>query len=320
MKKKLITLCFSIIICASLSAQKNASQYQSIDDFVAKLGSLDSQNVASIAQTLTSRFTEKEQKARAIFFWIANNIALDVKAVKGSDERKSLPEDVVKYRKATSLGFAKLFQEMSSQANIRCLVVDGYVRKSIDDLNNPSDEINHSWNVIQLGTSPDLWFFADAAKASGTLDKKMITFIKDFTTEYFFADRALFNLDHYPDNDAWQLGGGPKSLKDFYAMPVIYNAAYHYGLKKPTPSSGFIKAKTKVKTSFSLPFTSDATITNVSLVLGDERKLQKPEPMNFTSSGGAISFSYQFKTEDTFPVKIVADGKTILEYMVEVTE
>lgn len=321
MKKILWSFLILLIFNSPLSfAQSKAGQYTAVDDFVIKLGAIDSQNVAIITEALTLRLADKEQKARAIFFWIANNIALDVKALKINDERKSLPEDVVKYRKATPLGFAKLFQEMSSLAKIRCLLVDGYVKNNIDDLNNPADEINHTWNVVQLGLSPEQWFFVDVARASGTTDKKMSLFTKDFTSEYFFTNRILFNLDHYPDNDAWQLGGGPKSLKEFYSFPIIYNAAYRYDLKKPIPATGYIKTKSKTKTNFSLPIASSAAITNISLVIGDARKPQKPEPMNFTNTGGTITFSYQFKTADTYPVKIVIDGKTILEYMVEVTE
>lgn len=319
MKKMLYSLlAFVILNCSSVSAQ-SGMQYKAVDEFVIKLGGLDSLNVAQIAERLTLKISDKEQKARAIFFWIANNIAIDGKALKGHDERKSLPEDVVKNRKATPLGFAKLFQEMSSLANIRCLVVDGYIKATIEDLNAPADEINHSWNVIQLGASPDKWFFVDVALASGTLDKKMTTFKKDFTSAYFFASKPLFNLDHYPDNGQWQLGGGPKSLKEFYSLPVFYNAAHLYNIRKPTPANGFIKTKTKAKTNFSIPYGAPG-VSNVSLVIGDSRKQQKPEAMNFTASAGSIVFNYQFKTADTYPVKIVVDGKTVLEYMVEVSE
>ncbi len=313
-------LIFFFFSSAVSNAQSNAGKYTAVDDFVTKLGAIDSQNVAIITEALTLRLADKEQKARAIFYWIANNISLDVKALKINDERKSLPEDVVKYRKATSLGFAKLFQEMSSLANIRCLVVDGYIKKSIDDLNNPSDEINHSWNVVQLGQSPEQWFYVDAALASGTLDKKMSVFTKDFTSEYFFADRGLFNLDHYPDNDAWQLGSGPKSIKEFYNLPIIFNGAYYYNFKKPTPAAGYIKTKSTAKNKFIIPYSAATGLSTVSLLIGDGRKQQKPEPMNIAVSGGLITFSYQFKLQDTYPVKIVIDGKTVLEYMVEVTE
>lgn len=309
-----------LIFTTGSFAQSNFTQYKAVDEFVTKLGSLDSLNVAQIAEALTMKIQDKEQKARALFYWIANNIALDPKAIKINDERKSLPEDVIKQRKATPLGFAKLFQEMSSLANIRCLVVDGYVKKSMDDLNNPSDEINHSWNVVQLGTSRDNWYLVDVARASGTLDKKLTLFTKDFTSEYFFADRNLFNLDHYPDNDAWQLGAGPKTIKEFYTLPLIYNGAYFYNLKKPTPAAGYIKTKSTVKNNFIIPYRAATGISTVSLLIGDGRKQQKPEPMNIAVSEGSIRFNYQFKIPDTYPVKVIIDGKTVLEYMVEVTE
>ena len=317
MKKAFYLLLFNIVFSVVVFAQNN---YSSTDQFVQKLGSMDSLNLAQIAKKITAGSADKEQQSRAIFYWIANNIALDPKAIKGNDQRRSLPEDVVKLRKGTALGFAKLFQEMASIVNIRCLVVDGYIRSGIEELNSPADEINHSWNVVQLGQSPDTWHVLDAAKASGTLDKKMTLFSKRFESGYFFTEKSLFNLDHYADNDAWQLGRGPKSLKEFYGLPIIESAAYEYGLRKPTPASGLIKTKTKSKVSFSIPITSEKAISTVSLLIGEGKRMQKPEPMNFSSSGGAITFTYQFKIEDTYSVKIMVDDKLMLEYMVEVSE
>lgn len=318
---KLLTFLLGLLTISNLSySQSPASHYTSTDSFIQTLGSLDSLNMARITDTLTRRITDKEQKARAIFYWIAHNISWDIKAMKSGDQRKSNPEDVIRFRKATALGFAKLFQEMSSAANIRCLVVDGYVKNYTDDINNPADELNHSWNVVQLGTSPDQWFFVDASRASGYADRKLSLFTSQFTSNYFFPEKALFNLDHFPDNDAWQLGGGPKSKKDFYALPVIDRAAYGISLKKPVPVSGLVKARTKTKVNFSFSYNADTPISNVSLLVGEGKKMRKPEPMNFTAANGVVNFSYQFKTEDNIPVAVLVDGKEILHYLVEVTE
>jgi hypothetical protein len=213
-----------------------------------------------------------------------------------------------------------LVQEMCSMANIRCLVVDGYVKNYPEDINNKPDEINHSWNVVQLGQSPEEWYFIDAAKASGYVDKKNTVFTKRFTSEYFFPGKTLFNLDHFPDNKAWQLGGGPKGLNEFYAMPVICNAAYTYGLQKPSPMNGFIKTKTKNTTSFSFSYNGSIPITGISLIMGEGNKQLKPVPINFTDNGGTISFNYQFKKDDSFPLRIMVDGKELMQYYMEVSE
>jgi hypothetical protein len=204
--------------------------------------------------------------------------------------------------------------------NIRCLTVDGYVKNNSEDIGNKADEINHSWNVVQLGQSPDQWFYIDAAKASGFIDLKAKISTKLFTSEYFFADRALFNLDHYPDNDAWQLGNGPKSLRDFYALPVISNAAYKFGLQKPQPMNGHIKTKATVPVTFSFIYNNAVPIKNIFLIIGKEKKQLKPEPMNFKDNNGVISFSFQFKVADTYPVRVVADGQELLQYYLEVED
>ncbi len=299
-------------------AQGSSSKYHSVDDRVSKLGSLSSFNIATIADTITAAFSDHEEKARAIFYWIANNISIDPKATKQNDAKNTLPEKVIELRKANALGYSLLVQEMCSDVNIRCISVDGYKKNTSEDINQPVDEINHSWNVIQLGQSPETWYFVDACSASGWLDKKMTVFTKQFTSEYFFADKKLFGLTFYPDNSAWQLGGGPKNIKEFYALPVILNSAFALGLGKPTPPAGYIKANLKTAVSFS--FRVNAPVKSISVIVGNEKKQPKPEEMNFDNTGGLISFSYKFKKEDTAPVKIIADGKVILEYMAEVNE
>lgn len=316
--KNLILFIFTFIASASLTGQ--VKNFTSTDAYVKQIGSLDNLNVATIADTITRNFPDKYDKARAIFYWIANNIALDPKAIKANDNKKKDPVDVVQLRKATPIGFALLVQEMCSMANIRCLTVDGYVKNQAEEINNKADEINHSWNVVQLGQSPEQWYYIDAAKASGFTDIKMTTFTKLFTSEYFFADKLLFNLDHFPDNDAWQLGPGPKTLKEFYALPVISNAAYKFGLQKPQPVNGYIKTKIKTTTSFSFIYNNTIPIKNIFLIIGEEKKLLKPEPMNFKDNNGLISFSFQFKKADTYPVRIVADEKELLQYYLEVDE
>lgn len=319
MKKMLAAIVLTFLLNTTF-AQSNSKSYSEVDNFVTKLGSLDSFNVAIIADTLTRSFPDKHAKARAIFYWVANNISFDLKAMKSNDNRKVDPVLVIKTRKATALGYANLIQEMSSMANIRCLTVDGYVKNFASEINEPADEINHTWNVVQLGESPEQWFYVDAAKASGYTDSRYTKFTKEFTSEYFFADKILFNLDHYPDNGAWQLGPGPKKLKDFYSLPVFSNAAYVYGLQKSTPAGGFIKAKTKNAVTFSFPHKNNIPISSITLVTGEDKRQDKPLPMNFTSDGSNITFTHQFRKEDSYPVKILVDGKVLVEYLAEVEE
>ncbi|MFC4263699.1 transglutaminase domain-containing protein [Ferruginibacter yonginensis] len=314
--------CTIAILLGCSSAFAQHEKYKKVDETIEKIGALNNINVAVIADTITEPFNDNEQKARAIFYWISHHIAIDPKATKQNDTKNNLPENVIALRRATPLGFSLLFQEMCSTAKIRCLSVDGYVKHFATDINEVPDEINFSWNVVQLGQSPDTWFLVDACSASGYLDKKLTLFTKQFTSEYFFADRKLFNQAYYPDNDAWQLGGGVKSLKEYYSMPVINSKAFELdmALNKNTPITGFIKTKIGVPVTFNFSINPNKKIETIALIMGDDKKLPKPEAMNFENTGGTVTFSYKFKKEETFPVKIMIDGREALQYMVEVAE
>lgn len=316
----MIKLFFTLAAVFSLQFSFAQNKYKQVDDFVKKLGDLKELNVARIADTLTSGIADDQLKLRAIYYWIANNISLDVKATKNADNRPVLPETVIEKRISSAQGFATLFQEMSSSVNIRCLSVDGFFKRRFEDLEEIPDEVNHSWNVVQLGQSSDKWFYVDVAAAAGSLDEPMKVFEKHFTSDLFFADKPFFNLTHFPDNSAWQLGPGPKSKKSFYDLPVIETAAVDFGISEFLPKEG--KPKTNVKKGLSFSFTYDGItpIEKVELIIGNSRKPTPPVVMDFTASGNKISFTHKFKESDSYPTKVLVNGKLLFKYLVEVKE
>lgn len=312
---------FLLILISIISrAQTSPNKFEAVDQYVSQLAKLTNNNVAEITDTLTQNLESKELKSRAIYSWICNNIALDPKSTRNNDPKNSDPEVVIQLRKASPIGFAKLFQEMASQAGIRCLIVDGYFKSKTDNINNKEDETNFSWNVVQLGTSPNEWYYVDAANGSGYLDVKQTIFTHSFNPEYFFSNKYVFNLDHFAKNTAWLLGDGPKSLKDFYALPIIKKGSYEFVLSKASPSLGFIKAKLNTPFKFNLRFNNHQSANEISVVLGEGAKQTKPERINFEVKDDEIYFYYKFKKEDTTPFTILVNGKAILTYLVEVSE
>lgn len=315
-----IYLFIALFIASTGIAQINVKQFENVDLYVKKLGPLPLLNVASIADTLTQNFSDKTLKSRAIFVWIANNIALDPKAVRTNDTKNIQPENVILNRKTTSLGFATLVQEMCSLSDIRCLTVDGYSRFNIDQIGEMPDELNHTWNVIQLNTSPSNWYYVDAAKASGSLDKKFMVFTPLFSDCYFFSEKNIFNFDHFPDNNAWMLGVGSKTAKTFYDLPIIGTASYIYKTQAFLPEQGFIKCNTTKANSFTISLRNSAEISDVTIIIGDGATQSKPERMNFTNENGEIQFNYIFKKEGEYPFKILANGIMLLTYKIESAE
>lgn len=317
MKIKFLKL---VILLSTLSMQIFAQQnFAKADAFALKVGRLDSMNMGTIATILTKPFAEKIDKARVIYTWIANNITFDVKAARNTQTDKNTPTEVLLYRKAVGIGFATLFQDMCSSAGIRCLTADGYLKRTTEDIGQNSTEINHSWAVVQLGISPDTWHYVDVALAAGTTDDDLKIFTKQFNDNYFFANKAIFNLQHFPYNEAWKLDAAPKNKKDFYALPLVKSSAYEFGLQKFLPADGKIKTKVNKAFTFSFTLANPAAISKVSIVYGQGKK-QKTRDVNFSLSGNSLSFSFKFEMEDTYPVAIKINGKEFMTYLIEVEE
>ena len=301
------------------TAQSTSEYYKDIDDYVLSLGALDTLNMGTISFIVTKKFSDPKDKVRAIFDWIAYNISFDLKAGRNNDNQKTNTELVLKNRKANAAGYAALFQDMCSVVKIRCLTVDGYAKFNTEQISEKPDELNHTWAVVQLGQSPETWFYVDPTWGSGYTDDKMTTFTRAYNDDYFFSDRYIFNFQHFPDNEAWQLGQGPKSLSSFFSLPLVKSAAYKYRLGKFSPGIGSIKAKLNSNVSFNIKLNTNDPIEIVSLEIGEGKK-KKTKTVDHRFSGGSLVFNYKFDVEYTYPVNVLVNNKPILGYMAEVNE
>lgn len=314
---KKIFLSVLIISSINVSAQTGGRDFTEIDAYVKSLGPLDSMSMGTINNVVSNHFEDKIDKARAIYYWIANHITYDIKAARSNSTTKNTPTDVLLNRKAVGIGFASLFQDMCSAADIRCLTVDGFVKNNTEQIGEKGVEINHSWAVVQLGQSPDTWYYVDPAFGSGFADAEMKVFTKSYTDAYFFTDKAVFNLQHYPDNEAWKLGAAPRNKKDFFELPVVRVAAIELGMTKCSPNEGKLNVKANRAVRFSFILKSAENITKVELGMGERRKY-KTEEIQFSNSGNTLSFSYKFEDENAYPVTVFVNGRELISYYVEV--
>ena len=180
-------------------------------------------------------------------------------------------------------------------------------------------ELNHSWAVVQLGQSPDTWHYVDVALGTGSLDETQKVFVKSFSDKYFFADKAIFNWQHFPDNEAWKLAAAPKTKKDFLTLPIIKTAAFDYSLKSFLPAQGFVKAKLKAPVAFKFVLGGGDEIKTVTIKYGDVKKI-KTVDIPFTYAGGTLSFTNKFNVDDDFAVTILINNKEFIVYRFLVEE
>jgi hypothetical protein len=300
-------------------AQTTNTDFKAVDEYVQSLGALDTLNMGTISNIVTRKFPSGKDKVRAIFDWIAFNISFDCKIFRSAGNEKMLSDNVLKTRKANAYGYAALFQDMCSVAKIRCLTVDGYVKRNTDGINEKPDAFNHTWAVVQLGQTTDPWEYVDPTWGSGFTDDKMTTFTRQYNDAYFFADKKIFNYQHFPGNNAWLFGQGIKSLKEFLALPLVKDAAFEYGVSSFLPGDGFIKTKNSVALRFSLKVGAGEAVEIVSLAIGEGKKRQT-KTMDYTIQNGSIYFNYTFTEEDIYPVSVLVNNKSVLIYVIEVIE
>jgi hypothetical protein len=317
LQKALYTLFFLFPFIAF--CQSDSNQYKMTDAYVKSLGKLDTLNAGTISYIITKKFSNPADKVRAIFDWIADNISFECKAGRSNDNAKINADEILKSRKATAAGYAALFQDMCSVVKIRCLTVDGYVKKTVEDINQLPTEFNHTWDVVQLGQSPETWYYVDPAWGSGYTDAKMSVFTKSYNESYFFSDKTIFNLQHFPDNPAWLLGKGAKSLKEFLALPLVRNMAYQHGLSGFSPENGYIKAKAGKPVSFNIHTTHNQPIEIVSLAIGEDKK-KKIKTVDYKYAGGILTFNYKFDEADSFPVTVMVNNEPMLTYFADINE
>ena len=314
-----VSLCLFLFINLQSSAQKRNADFKVVDDYVKSLGSLDTLNVGTISYIVTKKFSDNQDKARAIFDWIAYNISFDLKNAKRNGNEKTNSDDVLKLRKANAAGYAALYQDMCSVVKIRCLTVDGYIKNNSEQINEKPDEFNHTWVVVQLGQSSESWFYVDPTMGSGYTDDKMTFFTKAYNDAYFFADKVIFNFQHYPNNTAWLLGSASKNMSTFLSLPIVKNAAYEFNTTGFTPFFGKIKTKIKSPVQFSFKASGTSAVDIVAIAIGTDKK-KKVKTVDHNLSGGMVKFSYIFEEEDTYPITILVNNKPLLSYLIEATE
>jgi hypothetical protein len=77
------------------------------------------------------------------------------------------------------------------------------------------------------------WYLLDATWAAGTV--KDGKFTKHYSSDYFLAPPEVFGLDHFPDDERWQLREHPLARGEFMRQPMISATFYAQGFDLLSP-------------------------------------------------------------------------------------
>jgi hypothetical protein len=230
------------------------------------------------AAKIKADFTREDEKARAIFTWIALNISYDASpAAKGrkpihfsyktAAERKAaiiriendLANTTLKLKKGVCHGYAMLYTVVAKKAGLETEVVYGAAKSVPADIGKAPAKGNHAWNAVKVNGQ---WKLLDVTWSAGGMSGNR-KFNLSYDDKYFFTQPDAFFLNHFPDDKKWLLTN--KTAADFTALPLYYILGYEFiapvagTIKKP--AAGVIPLKIKgVKASDEIvyQFTSSA--------------------------------------------------------------
>lgn len=237
---------FFIPLC--FYSQSKQSNFYDIDN---KVGSIAVAKTDTLAKQLAALGSTDREKVRAIFRWIAENIAYNVRLVGRKKNTQALfyeePDDssaplpplnervarkVLYKGVAFCEGYSRLFKTLCDHAGIKAEIIYGYARTS----NSRRFGVNHAWNAVYLDSA---WHLLDVTWASG-----VVTFTNEFVRQYndfyFLTPPEQFIRDHYPEDLQWTLLDNPPVYREYNQSPFRYSAYIKAGINNHFPSKGVI--------------------------------------------------------------------------------
>jgi transglutaminase/protease-like cytokinesis protein 3 len=329
--KLLVTIL--LIFSTSLSfAQRHRADFSAIDYRVL---SIHESNLDSLSLKLVTPYSNDLQKVRAIFRWIAENIAYktlsrykrvspvrslhyeaedDTGALKPLNIR--VAENVLRKREAVCDGYSRLFKALCDAAGIRSEIIIGFARGN--NRGGIKFRSNHSWNAVFIDSS---WHLLDVTWASGFISFGG-DYNKHFDEHYFLTPPDLFIQDHFPEDLQWTLLPNPPTLREFHHSPFKHSAFIKHKILSYKPTDGIIEASIGDKLVFELE-TEDAK-DNLVVASGNISDSSLISALWLFAKPNAIKtgnkLSYTFTVEDATEqwLHIIYKGDVIMRYKLRI--
>ncbi len=184
-----------------------------------------------ISKFITRDFQTEEEKVRAIYSWIIQNIAYEPNEYKKFDYRfsnyreRNKKEEITRNKIITRTlqkgiavceGYAFLFERLCELQGITNYLVRGDTKTTIEGIGKEFNT-NHMWNVAVIEGKPYLF---DPTWGAGKYNQK---FIKEPSYFYYKTPPEKFIKTHYPDLFEDAFVSDKITKQQFSEMPLIIN-------------------------------------------------------------------------------------------------
>ncbi len=173
---------------------------------------------SQVAAQITADCSSNYDKAKAIYRWLAANIAYDTSySIYTADE-------CWEQKRGVCQAYCELFSRLAEGVGMKVYVIAG---KSKDTDGNISS-MGHAWLfVVTSGESTGI--LVDPTWGAGSVDKGR--FIRSDNDMSWFDVRPEWMIfSHFPDGEQWQLLDRPLSMEEFARIPSFRPYLASYGI------------------------------------------------------------------------------------------
>jgi len=314
----LIFLLFSL---TALQAQNYAAVDARVKQYPKRFGSAE-----ALALQIQKDFNSDSEKVRAIYTWLATNIAYDMNeylngerlirfqyrnqqelAEKQRAIREYAINSTLEDNKAVCEGFAQTFKKVCELMGIRCLFIDGYSKINVSDIGRNPKRGDHAWNAVKINNQ---WKLIDVTWASGSANGTV--WKQKFNDYYFFTDADEFVKSHLPRTKGLSFAKNEPSKKEFFAAPIYTKGYFKNNLKLVNPLRGTIRTTPKASITFKIERPKAGV--ELHYAFGGERR---PKQIDLSCTAKTCSFEIPMTKEANTQLYIIANRQTALQYKIE---
>lgn len=313
LNRAILILLFLLSVCIRQGysiADRRTYNYSEVDNHVLSYRGVAFSGIRALADSLTGKFTEDHEKARAIYRWITDNISYDCYAYHNPDNRTDNYQLVLESRKAVCSGYASLFKALCRFSGLDAEIITGYARFSYEDMGRERIEVNHAWNAVKIDGE---WQLVDATWGSGYTDESVNRFTKSYSDNFFLTDPKQFVLNHFPREKKWQLLDRPVSKRKFSTYPYIWEGYYRHKVTAFAPKKGVIEIRSGQAVRFRFKVGKNVKITTAALHTGLQRAPQHVEVKHVRQG---IRFDYVFPQQGEYYISLALNSEHTIVYKV----
>ncbi|MDB4994988.1 MAG: hypothetical protein JWM74_2420, partial [Myxococcaceae bacterium] len=190
-------------------------------------------SIASVAQWVTEHEKDPTQQVRALHDWVADRIAYDGVAYVTKNHPPQDAETVFRTRLGVCAGYSYLLAALGKAAGREIVYVTGDARTEGMAVTGEG----HAWNAARLDGR---WYLIDATWDSGFLEGSKFT--KKYRSDYLFTLPEAFGVDHFPDDERWQLVSKPIARGEFFRQPMMSPRFFTDGFVLVDPNRSQVSA------------------------------------------------------------------------------